>query len=335
MSYTTVFRLGLLAGYLAHFAMLAGCAGETEQAKEAPKTFAEILATEVPGDQASLLELVASDTGTKGFYAILKLREVGDGRAVPVLEKVLARELPTTRIHGFAAAQALFCIGTPEAHRLLERHLNTPEYRAGMGIGYTFWWNMDPAKRDAFIERYHLTNTSKDLLLDLEAQPAEEGGKQKITFALTLRNASGKALRVYQPHVYLGNLLVLREKGGHFVDKTESVKYKLRVRSFEEAHPTLDAEASHTYRMVATVEWETAGRWRGRMREKEGLVLHFKDTVHFIMKPGTFVAYGLFHVAPLTKEQIEHHKVVHPETVWSGRVVSKPLEITIAPVPER
>src|SRR5579871_5241931 len=91
------------------------------------QTYQEILAARAVPDLDQLVERCSPDLrgpdATESFWDLLKLREIADPKAVPVLEKVLAENLPTTRIHGFAAAQALFCIGTPEAHKILKQHL--------------------------------------------------------------------------------------------------------------------------------------------------------------------------------------------------------------------
>lgn len=164
--------------------------------KSPARTFTDILDKEMPADQESLLKLVQGDTKEKGFWALLKLREAGDAKAVPVLEKVLVDNLKSTRIHGFAAAQALFRIGTPEAHRILAKYLLTRDYRVPWGIKYAFSWEMKPAQRDAFIERYHLRSTGKELAASLQAKPREKGGQPDIELTVTLKNQTDEPLKV-------------------------------------------------------------------------------------------------------------------------------------------
>ena len=298
--------------------------------KKAPGTVAELAEREAPDDYDALLKLAAEEAETKGFYALLKLRDRGDGRAVPVLEKVLARELPGTRIHGFAAAQALSCIGTPEAHQLLARYLNTPQYHANLAVDYAFHWDMAPAKRDAFIERYHLTSTSKDLTVSLGA---ERQGTGEIVFTIAVRNVSNKPFRVHKPGDYVGKLLVLRAAGGQFVNRWEIVRLHAAQLTFDQMYPTLEPGASHTWRIVTRPRRESDKVWHPVMRAPQGLLLASQDVAHFVGKPGKFQAYVLFDVAPLTKQQLEYHKVGDPERVWCGRVVSNPVEITIPAAP--
>jgi len=335
MSGATILRFGAIAGGIAALAMLAACARETEQAKEVPKTFGEIIAAEVPDDGASLLELAGSDTGTKGFYALLKLRDVGNNQAVPVLEKVLARESATTRTNGFAAAQALFCIGTPESHEVLSRYLASPAYDVHLGIRYGFHWEMDAAKRDAFIEKYHLTSTSEDLMILLTTTSGVQDGKQEIVFTVTLQNVSGSTLRVRDPQVYLGRMLVLRSADGHsvdgleFVDRLESAEYKRLPDTFPELAP----KATRTYRIVARPRWEVGGRWERMLPKEGGMVLDCRDFSHFIVKAGKYQVRALFAERPLTQEQAAFLKG-KPEDFWSGRVVSDPVEIQIEAIPK-
>ena len=106
----------------------------TQPAGSSPTTFREILATRAAPDLRTLAE--RSDPNRTGpgakeaFYDILKLREIRDANAVPVLENILADHSSSHRIHRSAAAQALFCIDTPAAHKVLAGPLLAGRYPA-------------------------------------------------------------------------------------------------------------------------------------------------------------------------------------------------------------
>ena len=112
----------------------AGAQSAMQPAEGSPKTFREILATRAAPDLRTLAE--RSDPNRMGpeaaeaFYDILKLREIRDANAVPVLERILADHPSSHRIHRFAAAQALFCIDTPAAHKVLAGQLLAGRYPA-------------------------------------------------------------------------------------------------------------------------------------------------------------------------------------------------------------
>ena len=113
-----------------------------------PKTYTAILATRPAPDVATLARRsspkVAGEQAQESFWDLLKLRNVPDPKAVPALEQVLRENLPTTRIHGYAAAEALFCTGTPEALAALDRAIAGPNYRTDLAIMYAFHWEMPP-----------------------------------------------------------------------------------------------------------------------------------------------------------------------------------------------
>jgi hypothetical protein len=108
------------------------------------------------------------------FYGILKLRKTGTAEAVPVLADISADHRKTGRIHGYAAEQALFCIGTPEAMKTLDRQLLDDNYDILGAFGYTHHWRMAEPQRSRFIERYVLPNLANDLTVEVKAAPVAD-----------------------------------------------------------------------------------------------------------------------------------------------------------------
>lgn len=289
---------------------------------------AATLAAKVPPDVEGLAELAAGN-GPDAFEAALKLRTVGDERAVEPLAGVLAEHIRrrSTATHGFAAAQALFCIGTPRAKQALSQYLLSGDYRADMGIDYAFLWEMPAEKRDAFIEEYHLKSTSKELVLSLQVQQDEQHAG-RLDATATLCNVSDRPLRVADPKVYQAGMLVLRSKDGHFVNKCQTCLYKLPPGG-EASYGELASGKCRVYKLSGQVRDDHSDSWP-RWRDLAGgdMVIDFADVRHFIGKAGRFTVQAMLCSAPPASLA----GAEGASDVWCGRVVSQPVEVEIRPV---
>lgn len=280
-------------------------------------------------DVGTLIEFVELGGG-KGFDAILKLRERRDERAIPALEKILKEHLGTGDIFGFAAAQALFCIGTPEAHDVLVRYLFTDKYDVELGINYTFHWEMMQSARDSFIRRYHLRSSSNDIKIQLEAGYKIEEDKQKITFSVTLTNISKNELYLYIPGTYTGKLLLFYSEDGYFVRDMQTADHECFIEPV--SFTKLGSGKSIFLTTTAIPCWsEMPGSsfFPGLFKD-EAFIMDFKDVAHIIEKPGRFKVYAVFSVGKRFADVQEELLDLPP--VWSGRVVSEPVEIEILPI---
>jgi hypothetical protein len=257
------------------------------------------------------------------FSDILKLRDVGDANAVPVLEKIMADNLDSTRIHGYAAAQALFCINTPEAHKVLAKYLLTSRYFAELGINYAFHWQMDESRRNRFIEEYHLQNISKDLGVKLNVKTHKEAGRQQIIFTVTLHNISERLFWIIDQQVYLGNMLFFKSKSSRFARTFETVKYEMPSLKWQELAPG----ASHQYDITAYVRRvDELKRPYWGLSKDASIVVETRDIAYDIKEAGWFEVYAMVEARPPTKLQIEK---VGSGNLWSGRVVSNPVTVEI------
>jgi hypothetical protein len=298
--------------------LLVGCMNNenNSQPKESsPQSltdFGKLIVSRPAPDLEHLAERSApgrrGEDATEAFFDILKLRDIGDARGVPVLETIIAAHANSTRIHGYAAAQALFCIDRPEAHKVLSKYLLSSSYRAKLGINYTFHWEMDKSKRNSFIERYHLKNLSKDLSLKLNAETHPDKGGQRIDFTLTIRNTSDKPFRIIDRKAYLGELLYFRDESGHFARTFETVDYDMSMPTWLELAP----EGYHKFSITVYVSGD------------DELKYYTNDVAYDISKIGRFEIYAMLEAPPLTKAQRETLEFDNP---WVGRAVSKPTEI--------
>ena len=275
-------------------------------------------------DLATLAERSAPGQATlESFYDILSLRESCDEQAVPVLAEILAAHAESRYIHRYAAAQALHCIGTPKCHEILSEHVLKPSYCVSYAIDLMPHWSMDPAKRDDFIDRYHLVNLSRDLELSLKAE-RKDGGL--LVFTVVLKNASGKAFSVMDQLGFPGRMLFFRTEGGEFVrsfDRTKCLRFRAGPVRWIELAPG----AEHTYRAEAKlVAADELARRRLPARRGQ-LVLDVAGTaVHRIPGPGRYKVYAMVEAQPPTEVQQKAWKV---SDAWVGRAVAGPIEVQL------
>jgi hypothetical protein len=166
----------------------------------AQQAFEERLKDRTPVDLATLAARSVArdfDVSQGAFYDILRLRTLGDASAVPVLRQILERDLVTGRVDGYMAAQALFCIGTPEA--------------------------LKAVKATQFVKRYHLKNLSDDLRLELAVSKREAG--EAIELVLTEQNISSKPLRIMKTDLsYFEQFVVQSVATGKFLGERRHPK---------------------------------------------------------------------------------------------------------------
>ena len=268
-------------------------------------------------------------SGTDVFYDILKLRDIGNDKAVPVLEKILEDDNYSGRIHGFAAAQALFCIGTPDAHKVLSKYLLTDKYNAQLGINYTFHWNMNPSKGDNFIEQYHLKNLSKNMAVKLETKENKDENVQKLDFKITLTNTSQDSYQIHDMEFNLANMLFLRSEGGHFIKRLSP--FPVQPESF--AGPPrpkwvkLAPGDSHIFDIIVYIRPKGKEKLTYRsIDDSAKIILETDDMSWGLEKPGKYIVYAM-----LEQQQLDevYLKWVQADKPWLGRAISNPVTVDI------
>jgi len=256
---------------------------------------------------------------TEAFYDILKLRDIGDSKAIPVLEQIIKDDNYKGRIHSYSAAQALFCIGTPQAQKVLDQYLLTPKYSSSQGIRYIFAYEMDRSKRKDFIEKYHLVNLSKDLEIKLNA---EKNGNQ-VNLAITLKNISGKPYHVLDKQIYLANMIFIQSPNGDFLQWLESIRYDVPMPNWTEFAPG----ESRNYNI--TIAIKPKGTQKSNYYKNDDNIKIFLETNDMICgleTPGEFKFYAMVEQEPLSKESLDYWQFDNP---WIGRAVSEPVTLKI------
>jgi hypothetical protein len=303
-----------------------GCTSRDRQATDETslKEFGKIIEQRPAPDLERLAERSAPGNegkdATEAFYDILKLRDVGNAKAIPVLEKILSDHTNSTRIHGYAAAQALFCIGTPEAHRILSKYLLNKNYFAGLSINYIYYWEMDKSKRDSFIEQYHLKNISQDMTIKISARSVG----QQLIFTVTLTNTSKEPYRILDKRIHLGEMVFFESKNGRYFDGS-----MYAIPGYGAEWPNwivLKPGEPHQYNIVMEVSANTNKSAISEKDEHVALILRTDDFVYGLDKPGEFKVYAMYENQPISKEYLEKMDFDNP---WSGRAVSEPIVVNI------
>jgi HEAT repeat protein len=296
-------------------------------ARAKPDSYQGIIAAR-PAPELSTLVARSSpeDRGpdaTESFWDLLKLREAPDPKAVPVLEKILVENLSSTRIHRFAAAQALFAIGTPEAHQILAKYLLVDDAWAKLAIFYTSHWEMREPLRSRFIDRYSLQNLSKSLVVEVEqVAPA----KVQIGLVVVLRNTSDQAFHILDDQS--GDFLNVRDAGGRFLPDRMAMRHGPKPQTaFVELKPGQD------HRIPFTIKVTDAAKSTNPLHDPSARLIAevAQSGQRFELETaGRVEVVAMIEAQPLSPEQRKLMKVDDTWHWWSGRAVSKPLKVELS-----
>lgn len=314
-----------------NFFILSSCARQDvlENNQQSQSDFMKLISERPVPDLETLAERSSPDKDyidqnipTEAFYDILKLRDIGDSKAVPVLKKIMSENINSTRTLGFAAAQALFCIGTSQAHEVLSKYLLNDQYHAGLSINYTYHWEMDKKKRNTFIEQYHLKNLSKNMEIKLVIKKNKDGNGQQLNLTITLKNISQESYKIRDKKVYLAKMIYLQSKNGQFMQWQQPVKYGMPMPKWIELAP---GENQQYHFNIAI---KPKGTQKLPYFEKNDSSTIFLETTDMIcgIEKGEFKVYAMVEEQPLSKESLEFWKF---DNTWIGRAVSEPITVKI------
>jgi hypothetical protein len=242
--------------------------------------------------------------------------------AVPVLERCMARYTGTGLTHAFLASQTLYLIGTPEAHNVLKVFLPREDYDVGQSITYMYHFNAMPQDAiDSFIRDYHLSSTSDDIKVTL----THTG---KYNFKIAIDNASNNQLSIYNPHVYQGNMLLLRRPDGHFAKKEFTVVYKkgpnlkpfISLKPGERKIYNIECSVGKIKGLKKSHGWKEGHRYI----VTEDYMLNTGDVGHFLSEEGEYEVYAIYSFPKRDKPYRNQ-----PDNVVFGRWVSEPIKVKI------
>lgn len=266
-----------------------------------------------------------SEVSNDALLDILKLRETRDWRAVPVLERILAEHFPLTDSYGFAAAQALFCIDTPEAHAILSRYLLSVQYHVELGIKYAFGWDMPEPDRSSFILRYHLQNLSHDLRLTLSPKAIKDPDPGQLAFTLKMQNISDKPYRMIDPKADRSCRLFFCSREGRFFKVTSTFACGPRWR---EEWVQLAPGASYEFDMpVRVTRVYPRKHFLAGLFERGRVELEAGDFSYEVEKPGRFYAFAMVETRGMIASPFPQFPFA---ALWrTRRAVSRPVPVSI------
>jgi len=306
------------------------------------ETYREIIDQRQAPQIAGLAERASPEqkveTATEAYWDVLKLRDYPTAAAVPELVKILAAHDNSTRIHRFAAAQALFTAGGDAARRALEKHLLVPEFPAGMAIMYSSHWQMPEPQRSRFIESYLLKNLSDDLAVLVDARWSNEGpeggaGKAeaaRLVVTVTLTNQSERAIAVAVPEVFPAMTLQFRGPSGRFAPQATTVVYRLGPPRFQRLQPGGSTSFDAQFELHEGAE--AAAKTRRLGMEGIKAVLKTPDVDVALGEFGRYQVSAMIEQPPLDKElqkRISERDGIEPGAIWIGRAVSMPVEVEV------
>lgn len=251
---------------------------------------------------------------------LLQMPDVAATSAVPRLEETL--KTGGSSIAPCAAAQALFLMGSPGAKAILAKYLFYPHYDLDYSIDLAFHWQMTPAKRDDFIRSYHLQSRSKDVSICLKAAPQADG-KAGIQFVLSLVNTSARSLRFNRPSAYLGRHILLVTQSGEFMESCRSIIYLGSPGAPDQTYAQV--EPGHSLDIVFTGQVKTFPD-SPDPAFRNFVWLDCDGFMHKLTASGTFRVYARY----------AHEEGPAPafDNIWTGRVVSEPVEIQLKDMQE-
>lgn len=306
---------------------LAAAQAERDKAIATPgkrQTFQEIITARSTPNLTTLAARSSPDTqgqpAEESFWDLLKLRETKDPNAVAALQKTLAENILTTRIHGFAAAQALFAIGTPDALQVLDKDFLTSTVQAHLAIRYTAHWEMKEPQRSQFINKYLLTNMAKDLVVEVKQDDqATKPGQAKLV--ATARNTSEAAYNMLELKGSF-ELLYARDQAGRMIFDSAP----LRIHG-PRAGKKIELKPGQTDSMELTLNVTNDG---------QKYVVEVPETGHRYETTDPQIEFLVIKESqPLLPEQRKFMNVNETWPWWTGRAVSKPVEVDLKTIPAK
>jgi hypothetical protein len=261
-----------------------------------------------------------ADYHTDFLKKILKMDDLSAPSAVASLEEVLSKGGDS--ILPCAAAQALFLMNTPESKEVLKKWLKYPRYDMDYSIDLAFNWGMHPMKRDQFIRAYHLNSTSNEVKIVVKSEPVKDT-KKAMEFTISLVNVSDKALRFYKPRAYLGKNILLVSEDGEFMGSQITTYYSSERETPENMFPEVAPGKSINFSFKAEAQ-----TYPDSPSEQFRYFAWFNcgDFSHCLFKTGKFKVYARY--------DWKARKNPPYQNIWTGRLISEPIEITIPELSE-
>ena len=249
---------------------------------------------------------------------ILHMENIEAEAAIPSLQETLAT---SDNIREYAAAQALFCMGTKEAHQILREYVLASDYDILASMGYAFHWDMEESKRDIFLRQYHLRSSSEDISLSLAVAPVP-GRTNTVAFHITLTNTAERPLRLAYPLKHFGACVLLLSPTGHFMRQFTTGACEQNLRPPEQLSPG----QSFTFSFKGEVKFQRTSVPREELAN--ALVLDCGNLAHRLEGTGKYQAYAVYCFQKPRNNSLF-------DKAWEGRAVSEPVQVHLKYEPSR
>ncbi|MBI2060941.1 MAG: hypothetical protein HYT87_14330 [Nitrospirae bacterium] len=245
--------------------------------------------------------------------------------------RILENKVPQERVDGDWVAHDLFTIHTPEAEAALKKILVSDKFNATNGFTYALNGKLKDWEKDAFISQYVLRSTSTELVLSAIVEEETTGNGQQFVFGVTLHNQSKNPLNLYG-----GLSLAVRSNIGHFRRHFQYIYFEqLSALDSDPASHELAVNDKRRFEVHCAARRVSAPKGvalSDSFFNSQGLFLYENPGVlaHSLGQPGTFQVYFMYELTWRLSEYFRSRLV--GKEIWTGRVVSKPVDIVVRPV---
>lgn len=307
----------MLANAIVALGGLAACSKPSpgiEPARTVAPVGAGAFHPDVAADLATLRERsrpkAANDIATNAFNELLTLRDRPDEAAREVLVQILEDHAQSSQTLRYAAAQALFAIGSDEALRALESQALRPGFDGRRAFDYAFHWDMDPGRRDGFIESCVLRNAGEAPTIELRRRDAADGSPPALAFDVTVRNDLDHPIEILDPAARQGELLVFRAAEGRVAQTIHPGTCEHMGAGSVRLEPGESRSLGIEVGVIPARD--ASGAYHGEPPEGATIAARCGSYYYLLARPGTF-------------------DVVARWTSATGRSVSAPVRVEVEP----
>ena len=149
----------------------------------------------------------------------------------------------------------------------------------------------------------------------------------RVNLVITIRNASNEAFHVLDQKTFPGEMLFLNDAKGQYLPRIR------RGTMCKDQSEIIELKPGQPHSVNVTVDVAAIDPEKRPTTANAELRATIVESGHYcnITAPGRVEVLALFEAEPLTDERRQFLKVDQDWKWWTGRAVSKPLSIHIAP----
>ncbi len=301
-----------------------------------PQTFTDIINTHRLGNISDLAERSQPGANSEilklSFYDILKIRSLAIAHKIPEpdliikqLSQVIDENNFDTRIHRFAAEQALFCINTPKALDILKKNTHDSRHNSSLAINYTSHWEMPEPQRSCLISKYYAVNLSDSIQVTLNTKPGPDYFDNSISIVATIKNISDNVVNYVNDDAPLGNKLYFKNSYGLYTNKIQLSHKDFPYPKVVKLLPGDSFKLETT--LLILVPKPQHNIYDKYLKGNKLWVTEDPWNAFLVEKPGKFEIAAVFEYFPNKSEWLI--KTLGTDDFWTGQAVSQPINITL------